>query len=242
MFLNLTSGDKSVFDPNSRLQNILNLTPYETWQGSTLAVFDPSLEYVVYPRMSANSAELILFDVDKNRVITSVSPMAINFRPEWSPNGDSFVIVEPLSITTSGFPKQFELIKVTKTGETRRITDLNKKYPNTLINSYRWSPNGQFLAFWVNLDVVANPTTSYLAILSIETNELTITCLSSNINIYDYNPPIWSPGSTFLAVTAKVKESDVANLALVDIKNYSYSILDQSESLIPLGWLNFVPK
>lgn len=242
MFLNLISGDKSIFDPSSSLHNIYNLTPYETWQGSTLTVFDPSLEYVVYPRMSANSAELVLFDVDSNKVTASVSPMVINFAPEWSPNGDSFVVVEPLSITTSGFPNQFELIKVSKTGEIKTITALNKKYPNALINSYKWSPNGRFLAFWLNLDVVTDPTTSYLAILGTETNELTITCLSSNINIYDYNPPIWSPDSSLLAVTTKVEESGIAHLSLVDIKNYNYSTLDNSESLIPLGWLNFMPK
>lgn len=242
LLLNPFSGDERIFDPNASLQNIFNLAPYETWHGSTLVVFDPLLEYVVYPRILKNgSADLALVEVNKNKVIASLSPMTIESSPEWSPNGNEFVVVEPSRINENGFPAQFEIFKVSKTGEVEVITKLSKDYPNVFANSYKWSPDGQFLAFWLNISPVNDSIASYLGILNVETNQLIITCLSSKISIYDYNPPIWSTDSTQLAININSEVDNKVDLAIVDIQKYEFTILKQGNVLTPLGWLDFKP-
>jgi WD40 repeat protein len=132
-----------------------DLFPVPQWQNAMNDVkYDPSLSFVVYYRESEGEAKLIrsivLWDTQSKRELwhrdmeyPASRPFASE--PEWSPDGKHFAIFLP----TVKNPHQLELVIIDSSGNETSIAS------SKLLQSIRygagleWSPDGNFLAFYV---------------------------------------------------------------------------------------------
>lgn len=197
----------------------------------TIPVFDPSLEYAVYPIYIPDSYNTINFIQVKDMTSLGRFQATINDYPEWSPTGESFAIF-------SFFDNKRELIRVFKDGKVNVLTDLYSKYLDYWFYYYRWSPDGQRIAAWFSEGRPSGD--EYLAIIDLEHNTTTVSCIISGAV---FNFPQWSPDGNQFVVRMYSERDQAIQFIVVDVEKMSYSVLDSTEDTIPvpMGWLTFKP-
>lgn len=197
----------------------------------SIPVFDPSLVYAVYPTYIPDSYNTINFIQTEAMTSLGRFQTTINDYPEWSPNGESFVIF-------SFFNNKHELIRVFKDGKVDVLTDLDSKYPDYWLYYYRWSPDGKRIVAWLSEGQSAGD--KHLAIIDLEHNTTTISCLISGAS---FNFPQWSPDGKQFVVRAYSEVDQKIQIVVIDVESMSYSVLDSTEDAIPvpMAWLTFKP-
>ncbi len=162
-------------------------------------------------------------------------------RPLWSPDGTSFVTSAQLRYAVGNpissnpvhalryadeevenayinlddeFPYVggFELIRVTVEGDVERLSYLTTEYI-ALQSEWTWSPDSTRIAFWLTIVDDEAPVNRELAVLNVESGEVTNYCISG------YATPIWSPDGRQIAINQNPAGP------------YTYKIVDLTEGV-----------
>jgi hypothetical protein len=205
--------------------DIIELYPTPDWSGTGIIAYNQDLNQRVYP---SKAGELVFEDIQSHNILAKFYN-SIDLYPEWSPNGQEFVVLKPVN-DIELYPSDNELFMVSPNGHINRLTNLTTSFPGTRIYNYTWSPDGQKIAFWLTTDPDAINEVS-LAILDLNSQEVIIYSIESSFN----GPPplVWSPDGHQLLVGTTGQHGEKTFLFNLD-KSSIYSIADGS---IPVGWL-----
>lgn len=191
-----------------------------TWVKADIA---PSLKRVLYNDKDEN---LVLWDLDSQKEITSLpSPIDVT-DGTWSPDGNKFAIPW---LSPSYDPTEYFIIDMD--GKVKK-TSFNQEYPFANVERRpEWSPDGRYIAFQLEVSNIANPNLDDLrqevAIMDTTTLDTQIYCLSGGI--------VWSPDSTHVIINAHDSSEDVEPV-LVDLTHQTRTTLD-THGLPIADWL-----
>lgn len=255
VILDYKTGDSRELTPN--FPGIYNLyPPIDRWENFRFseAIYDPLLEFVIYPKMLPHMDALVLWDVKEERqVVNFIGFDFYGTEPKWSPDGQTFVLAKYPGNSSTYLPEfnfKQELFKAFKDGMSTQLTHLTDEYSDVRIGQFSWSPNGSYIAFWLLVPAIDYADTTrvpsdklpHLAILDMETLEVTNYCIADgSFGITDLGDPyfnepeapIWSPDSKKIAIQSANEPGGA--VVIVDIaKNESYEISDAG---FPIGWL-----
>jgi WD40 repeat protein len=169
------------------------------------ADIDPTLKRVLY---NDKDERLALWDLDTQKEIASLpSPMNV-IDASWSPDGKEFVIPSP---STVGAPQEMFIMNME--GVVKK-TSLNQKYPFASVSTRpSWSPDGHYIAFWLQVSNFANADfrtlRQWLAIIDTTTLDTQIYCLSPNKPPTGGGGIVWNPDSTQVIVNTDVLSEDI---------------------------------
>lgn len=217
----------------SDFPDIYNNNPSLDWNNQGIIVFDPTLTRAVYAGLPA---DLVLIDLTNNVVLARISPVPIAHSvPEWSPDGEQFVFTN--ADITNPEKLQFELYSISKNGQVNQLTNLEAYYESMFILSYNWSPDGRYIAFWLEENRHERTGVVSLAVLNTVTLEVTNYCLNSIYKGYNTPPAsFWSPDSKNLIIEViDQNDNDTSRLILVNIAQGSATQI--AENITPVGWL-----
>ncbi len=248
------SGDKEVLSPEyPDIEYIID--PVNTWGGYVFAptVYDPSMQYVVYPWVDKNGKAVIsLWDLKSKGAVLNITKWYgdVGNQPKWSPNGSAFLINLPIDRD-----KLEDLYQVDTNGQLKQLTYLSQKFSEVEFGGYSWSPDGSQIAFWVRTkpDIWNEPgdaqrprTPLRLATVDVITGHVRSLCLpgegwgKSVQGEYSIEPssPIWSPDGKHLAVGAGTTGQG-GYMVIIDLEqNKSWRFGANSAAL---GWLTAIP-
>lgn len=193
-------------------------------------VYDPSLNLVIFPAWEGD-AYIILWDRQRNSVVAKVGGHA-GYYPLWSPDAKKFVV--PLLHPNENEHILEELFYIERAGQVEQLTHFGSYFIESRFGSgYNWSPDGQMLAFWLDVSPSLCPGLN-LAVLDLGTKQVTDTCIPG---LLDYAlPPVWSLDSRHLVVINA--RTDPRQFILIDVKEHrAFNIRDITGGSRPIGWL-----
>jgi hypothetical protein len=199
--------------------------------GYSSAIYDPSLNYVIYPEFEEGKGYFqTLWDRKSQRAIARVSDDGYYQNlPIWQESEKQFLIAGFLDPEI----RQKEWFSVNLDGQIHQITNfggINKNY--LFDNNAVLSPDGKTLALSLSLlkaDRSAIVSTR-LILLNLETGISTDTCLP-------VDEITWSLDGRYLAVSTPLENGIDARILVIDRKtNQSYQIM-KGRLLRPVGWL-----
>jgi len=242
--LNRPKGTIIVINPFTEQQqelppffpDVYDTSPSALW-GDTITVYDSSLTRVAYLRNApTRGAGIVLWDLQNSKELWHLNHSeTIRNRPEWSPDGGQLAVAAPTNMKWY----HYELLSVRRDGQATQLTNLAATYPVAAIGNFKWSPNGQYIAFW--LDSRQAPEQDYkgehLLVLDMTTLQMTDYCVIGNV-LGVAAPPRWSPNSQQLIVE-NYYEANTSRVILVDIvQNFAVQV---AENLSPVGWMTTTP-
>jgi len=207
-------------------------------------VYDPTLTRVVYPK---KGQIVSLINVEAEQELASIQLPKWGRLPRWSDDGQNLVLVASANPdTTTG---QDEFFIVSRDGpEFRRLTTLTEQFDTVHISDYAWSPDGKQIAFWLNTeaeDPTVEGTQSELAILDIETGEITTLCIQgisakmTHAILITHTQPVWSPDGSQIMFAQLASNRLGYNVLVVDLTtNTAFKVTTNKE---PIGWMTKEP-
>ncbi|HSS97702.1 MAG TPA: hypothetical protein VLK33_11765, partial [Terriglobales bacterium] len=162
----------------------------------------------------------------------------IGVQPQWSPNGENFVISNsPFNDETS--KSRQELFLVDSEGNITRLTYLTDFYDTAYLGRASWSPDGKYIAFW--LDFVENRDPNpLLSVVNVATREVVNYCIRGNWYTDTDSEfglswaPVWSPDSNYLVVESNQPDS-TRQTYLVSLDEFkAYQIFEYTWAV---GWM-----
>src|SRR5262249_23189443 len=117
-----------------------------------IEAYDPTLTRVVYPYLKIDqsgqetSEGFRLWDIIGRRTLVDLPALASMTGLVCSDEGSFFAVVA-LPDFPNGYP---ELFRVSRNGSIRQLTDLEAFGGDISSNSYSWSHDGRYLAFWLH--------------------------------------------------------------------------------------------
>lgn len=220
--------------------DVYDIDPLPYWSGRGLQVYNPTLTQVAYLQLVDGIYwAYALWDIREAKTLASLVAFDNERTPVWSPTGERFVIAaNPLE--TRAYTK-FELYLFDQTGAISKLTNLTAYYPATYIQSYSWSPDERYIAFWLNTDIPRDQDYHFgqqnLAVLDTDTLQVTNYCLPGDFSTSWatlVSAPIWSPDSQQLLIENRYAEQ-ASRVILVDlIQAFATQLADNAE---PVGWM-----
>ena len=198
-------------------------------------VYDPSLNLVIFPaRDDEHNYYIMLWDRRSQTILAKVESQSRGFGhyPLWSPDATQFVV--PVVNAMQGQHAIEEWYSVSRDGQVEQLTHFGDYFSDSDVGSAsNWSPDGQKLAFWVDLRPSPCPGLG-LAILDVGTKQVTDTCLPGTA---DYAPPpIWSLDSRYIVI--RDASAPQIKTILVDLENgRAFDITTLVGDSPPIGWL-----
>jgi Tol biopolymer transport system component len=185
---------------------------------------------------------IVLWDMSNNKEIVNLPGMTGYSRtPKWSPDGSSFVINSTLSVSDpkhkSPHPeligKDQELFRISREGRIERLTDFTSLYETVRFDFSSWSPDGRYVAFWVQTEPNETVPGESLAVWDSQTGQVTNYCIQGGWGVV--YAPVWSPDSRRIVVGGMDGSSEDIQVFLIDMEQgYAVPI---AEGLIPMGWM-----
>lgn len=190
-------------------------------------VYDPGIQYVVYPGLTEDWSGFILRDIRLGQNLAQI-PSHPDNQPKWAPDGKKFAVVGSMN-----YPKgPFELFMSDSSGKVIQLTSLGG---GKLIRGWSWSPDSQRIAFWF-IETPTSGKKEILATYNFQTGEVTNLCIPGDKN--DSLLPIWSPDSNSFVIQ-NLDAEKIPHLILVNIARSTATDIGQFK--IPLNWLNQLP-
>lgn len=195
------------------------------------ADIDPTLKWVLY---TDKDERLILWDLDTKKEIASLPSPTDVTEGTWSPDGKEYAIPSP---STVGALKELFIIDM---DGTVKMTSLNQKFPFASVsNRPLWSPDGRYIAFWLQVSNIANANSKtlrqWLAITDATTLETQIYCLSSGKPPVGGRDIVWSPDSTQVIVETNTLGEEIKTV-LVNLTRQTKTELD-THGLLVADWM-----
>jgi Tol biopolymer transport system component len=202
-------------------------------------VYDPSLTRVIFAGLDEDGTPILLVDMRTKQVLGKISWKGYFYgtTPQWSPDGQQVLVSGPAQLNQIDSSQNgIELFSLTRDGQITRLTHLTDVYP-ALVYNFRWSPDGQKVAFWVDLQE-STLSGVLLAVLDVASGEVVNYCIpGEKVDPYsdNYVPPVWSPDSQQIAVASVLDEEQLPVTIIVDlVQGVATKVV---ENLIPMGWM-----
>lgn len=184
------------------LPNIYDQQPLINWEGWGETMPDPTITAIIYMRWLSVKVGLYgytLWDLQKQQALVTI-PILDYPVSRWSPDGMQFIVFT-LSPDFSGT----ELFSVGRNGQIEALTNLSNYLHGLYIPNYSWSPDGRYIAMWINIDAASGQESQnfQLTILDIVTHQVTDYCVPGyyGTSIGSHAPPpLWSQDSKQLIV------------------------------------------
>lgn len=212
--------------------------PFEFFGDSTRVVYDPSLSLAVYFQTDENGEQYIaLWDRKAGKTLARVKSYPDQPAPMWSPSRKLFY-----SVGFSAEPQHgkafYDWFSISTQGHVQQLTHFDKSLDDAAIEASSLSPNGRYLAFWLNLaQSQQDGQQEHLVVLNLDTLETTAYCIPESVAV-NRSAPIWSPDSRYIAVTQWLNDNRQSVLIL-NIENKWIAQL--AEDLFVKGWMISVP-
>ena len=200
-----------------------------------------------------DGGRIIFWDIKSNKMLASLPyivstdpaksdyPPALPFFDGWSPDGKQFVTTSPLRISdTTGEPDVEELFRFDYDGQMTQLTHLSDVYHFVHITEPSWAPDGESIAFWLEVSGSADESIDklppQLVVLNSNTGEITDLCLSFGTPFYSAaaSAPIWSPDGKYLIVETRMSNGK-PRINLVNMEENSLLVLQ--DGFFPVGWV-----
>ncbi len=197
-------------------------------------VYDPSLDLVIYPAWGGEHNYIVQWDRRSQAVLAKVENQSGGFGryPLWSPDATQFAAAV-VNAQSAEYAID-EWYRVSREGQVEQLTHFGDHFSSSEIGSAsNWSPDGQKLAFWV--DLIPSPCPGLrLAVLDMNTKVVTNTCLPGRS---DYAPPpLWSLDSRNIVV--RDASAPAIKTILVDLENNrAFDVTTLVGDSRPIGWL-----
>jgi hypothetical protein len=200
-------------------------------------VYHPSLDLVVYPKTPRdnNRAFVVLWDRKANHEVASVGTGLFGHTPMWSPDGAQFVVAivtkaGELADDDSEFIEEW--FSVSREGKVQQLTHFGDYFSDVEIGRARWSPDGQYLAFFLTTKPTQCDEGENLSVMDMKTWQVTNYCVPGVMGIGGPSP-IWSPDSRYVAFNDSVSTNP--HVVIVDIEQGWAAQI--AGDLYPMGWL-----
>ena len=230
--VNPFSGEEEIFQPWGNLPDIQPLAD-NAWPWDVVTIFDPTLRWVLYP---SYGEKLILWDQQEKEEIVVIKEedgaVISSDTPKWVPEGKEIVI--PISKTRYPVPRQDDFYSVDILGNIKKLSFLNENFDNVAIGRYSLSPDGLKIAFWM---IAEDPQKVVLAILDMNTRQVTNLCIPASYHTNPALPPAWSPDSQYLIVESYNQEEKPGQIVVVNIARGFAATLLTVDNLDPVGWM-----
>ena len=196
-------------------------------------VYDPSLEYVIFPSWGGEHNYIVLWDRQSNSEVAKVENhgQVFGHYPLWSPDAKQVAVAVVNREDNRDVVEEW--YSVGRDGLVAQLTHFGDYFTSAEIDIANWSPDGRKLAFWLDVAPSLCPGLN-LAVLDISTKQVTDTCIPG---VSDYAPPpIWSLDSRYIVVVnARTKPRQTI---LVDTaEGQAFDITDMMDGARPIGWL-----
>lgn len=200
--------------------------------GYSSAIYDPSLEMVVYPEFAEDGWDITLWDRQSHKALVKIPEIGTyDHSPLWLPDANQFVVpAQP----DRNSPREW--LMVSRDGTVRQLTHFHDLYGDKfeIGPHYSISPDGNYLAFGLSQNEDTDSSEpKQLMILNLKTLEITIPCIS-----YFYPRPVWSPDSQYLVVKATMDRKP-SGIAVLNLKDQWITDLKEDAASDPVGWLKF---
>lgn len=206
----------------------------------SITAYDPKLTRVVYPSTTNTSMSIVLWDIlNHRRLADLIAPFPWN-EPVWRDDGASFIIsVPPMYEDRQGntfkndneevpYMGGNELFEMERDGKSKRLTYLTTKYVAEQ-RSYTWSPDWEWIAFWLK---TGEGMKWELATLNIKTGEITNYCVDGGSEpSYDI---FWLPTGNRIISTISYAEGG-RRVLLVDFEKKVATFVPEDEVIV--GWM-----
>jgi Tol biopolymer transport system component len=201
-------------------------------------IYNRAITRVIYPISGEQKSGIVLWNLKEQKEVISLYD-GFGYQPKWRPNEDGFII--NLSGDASW---NEEFFYIDETGEINQVTNLNKSGESATIGFFNWSPDGNSIAFWLNLDQVGDYPDIYpnspagypnrLAILDLINKKVVDTCVPGDLSL---SFPIWSPDGKYIVIDDYYGPDFPfkGRVFLTDtIKGIAIKI---AENVTPIGWM-----
>lgn len=216
------------------LPNLYDFRESLVWGDFT--VYNKLLSHVLYIGVTREEGNMIILrNLEERQNIWGISHLnAFRFPVAWNPDGTRLAVAGEM-----GNPDDdnFEIFLVDLEGNPVQATNLGQTYAAATINKLSWSPNGRYLAFWLQerISIEIEYTTPFrLHILDTETGKTVDTCLIGGVG----GPLIWSPDSQQLALEYGEWMKPSA-LVVLDVNSAQAMQFTEPMNLILIGWTNW---
>ena len=216
----------SVFPNQEVLSPITNVS---------VAEYDPTLNYVIYPAQKNDVNGFSLFDRAKNEqiVFSPAQTLAETGSPKWSHDGQKYLF---LSKTKNSGAYNMGFLN----GDVKILSYLPQEMTSFIVTSITWSPDDKYAAV-VIYDV--GTKLEKLILLDLARKKVVDTCIDVNYAKWsgafsDSNSPVWSPDS-YQLIVEKQSEYEKNDVILIDLSQMRAGILTHNERV--LGWISLEP-
>jgi hypothetical protein len=198
----------------------------------TAVVYNSNLDRAIYPDTANEEAFIVLWDIIHQKTVAKLEyHYGFEYAPLWSPDGSRFAIAVGVSHDMSILLNEWFL--VTHDGKIEQVTKFADKYKSVETGAASWSPDGNYLAFWLDLPD-GECVGKHLALLDLRTKHVIHYCNPNNLEGVTLFDPVWLPDSTHL-LYQDYYDDIRCHLILLDIKQDRAWIVGENE--IPEGWL-----
>ncbi len=214
------------------LPDLHNVQASSVWRDFT--VYNKLLSHVLYVSVTAEEGRmLVLYNLEDRQPIWKISHLnSFRFPAKWNPDSTRLAVAGEM-----GNPDDdnFEIFLVDLEGDSVQVTNFGQTYVAASINSLSWSPDGRYLAFWLQEHISFEDTTPFrLHILNTETGKTVNTCLIGGVG----GPLIWSPDSQQLALENGGWMKPSA-LVVLDVNSSQAVQFTEPMNLILIGWTDW---
>jgi len=227
ILLNPLLNDRQTIPPP--FSDAYNLDPIAWYRGTNpLPVYNSSLSLVFYLRNSINGMEYVLKNLETEKILWFATVHNPSNEPKWSPDGKEILVAIPR--TTSS---DFEFYSIDRYGNETVLTNFSSVYSYSYIWGFSWSPNGNYVGFWLDGRSNEDEYNPRFAIIDLNSLKVTDFCIGKG-----GGPIIWSPGGN--QVTFSVDDETFKYTVVIDLqKKIAIKVADQE---YPIGWLVNSPQ
>lgn len=198
----------------------------------SVAEYDPSLNYVIYPAQKNDIDGFALFNRATNeQIVFSPAQTLVEVgSPKWSHDGQKYVFLSKKQSTGA-------YNMGTVDGDVKLLSYLPKEMTSFIVNSLSWSPDDKYVAVII-FDV--GQKLEKLILLDTVRKKVIDPCIEVNYGYWPFASdfPIWSPGGHQIIVE-KQSEYGKNEVILIDLSKMQAGILAHDERV--LGWISLEP-